>query len=358
MPYYPEQRPLLELTTIRRERYLPEFAIGQVSVAEGVNVNIREIVVRGSVPSEYVIIDAGRALKLRKNESADEFLLVDLNQIVEAGMPLAGRPRQRKPLLTPVRGKVVSVQGGRIIMQETPEEITLEAGMEGRVVETRVGRGVTIETYGTLAQGVWGNGHRVIGALKAEPDDGLESIYGGIMEVGFRGAIVITRRTLKETGLLIMQDQGIIGVIAPSMDASLIPQAEAHPGAIMLTEGFGDISMSIMVFNLLSKYADRQATLDAYTPNRWEIHRPEAIINPSARAGTKASVPNINLALQVGVQVRLTRLPHVGKVGTVTNLPKTPTLLDNGLRAACAQVELVSGERVMIPLSNLESFGQ
>jgi hypothetical protein len=358
MPFYPDQRHLLEATTIRRDRHLPEFSAGSVTVARGVTVNIREIVARGSIPSAYHIIEARQVIRLKKHEDIADFLLVELNQIVDAGTPLAGRPKQRKPLLAPVRGKVVQVSGSRIIMQETSEEIQLEAGVEGKVVAVQTGRGVTIETYGTLVQGVWGNGKLVIGQLRVEPEEGLDNIFGDSLSMGFRGTIVVTRRPLKETGLITMAEQGIIGVIAPSVDAALIAQAQAHDGAIMLTEGFGDISMSASAFNFLGKFTERQTTLDAYTPSRWEARRPEAFVNPSARGGDKALVPKVNLALRVGMQVRLTRLPHAGKVGTVVNLPKTPTLLDNGLRVPCAQIELVSGERTMIPLANLESFGQ
>lgn len=358
MPFYPDQRHLLEATTIRRERHLPEFTAGKVTVAQNVSVNIREIVARGSIASAYHIIEAGQSVRLKKNEDISEFLLVDLNQIVDAGTPLAARPKQRKPLVAPIRGKVVYASGSRIIMQETSEEIQLEAGVEGKVVAVQTGRGVTLETYGTLVQGVWGNGMLVIGQLKMEPEEGLDHIFGDALSMKYRGTIVVTRRALKETGLVTMVEQGIIGVIAPSMDAALIPQAQAHTSAVMLTEGFGDIAMSALTFNLLTKFADRPTTLDAYTPSRWESRRPEAIVNPSSRAGEKTAAPKINLALKVGMQVRLTRMPHAGKVGTVINLPKSPTLLDNGLRVLCAQIELVSGERAMIPLANLESFGQ
>jgi len=358
MPFYPDQRHLLEATTIRRERYLPEFTAGSVTVAHGVTVNIREIVARGSIPSAYRIIEAGQTIRLKKQEDIADFLLVDLNQIVDAGTPLAGRPKQRKPLLSPIRGKVVHASGSRIIMQETSAEIQLEAGVEGKVVAVQAGRGVTIETYGTLVQGVWGNGQLVIGQLRVEPEAGLDNIFGDSISMGYRGTIVVTRRSLKETGLATIAEQSIIGVIAPSMDVSLIAQAQAHIGAIMLTEGFGDLAMSAVTYNTLSKFTERQTTLDAYAPSRWEARRPEAFVNPSSRGGDKIPTPKVNLALRVGMQVRLTRLPHAGKVGTVINLPKTPTLLDNGLRVLCAQIELVSGERAMIPLANLESFGQ
>jgi hypothetical protein len=192
-----------------------------------------------------------------------------------------------------------------------------------------------------------------------EPEDGLETVAGDELNVEFRGAIVVTRRPLRETGIMIMADQSLAGIIAPSLEADLIDQVLTEAtGAIMLTEGFGNIRMSNTVYNLLNGFAGRQATLDAFLPNRWEARRPEVIINTPARAGGHAIRPNPDLILQVGNQVRLTRPPYAGQVGKVLNLPKMPYLLDNGLRVRSAQIELVTGERIMVPLVNLEVFGR
>ena len=100
------------------------------------------------------------------------------------------------------------------------------------------------------------------------------------------------------------------------------------------------------------------AALDAFLPDRWTARRPEVIINPSARATNRPPRPNVNVVLNSGTTVRLTRPPNQGQVGKIINLPKTPFLLENGLRVPCAQVELITGEKVTVPLANLEVFGR
>jgi len=359
MLYYPEQRHLLEMTTIRRERFLPEDAVGRAEVREGANVNLRDIVARGRLPSWYTIVEAAEFFRLKNPDDLTDYLMVEMGETVEFKTPLAQHPKQRsKRLLSPINGVVAYIGEGRIIVQESPEEVDLEAGLDGQVVGVQPTRGVTIETFGGLVQGVWGNGGRVIGALRIEPEDGLETIYGDQLDMQYRGAIVVTRRPLRETGLAIMEDQGIGGVIAPSMEADLIDYARAVPGAVLLTEGFGPVRMSITVFNLLNSLVGRQALLDAAQPTRWEARRPELIINPSGRAAARPPRPNVNIPLQLGTTVRLTRPPNSGVTGRVIHLPKTPQLLDNGLRVPCAQVETVTGEKVTVPLANLEVFGR
>jgi hypothetical protein len=359
MDYYPDQIHILDSTTIRRERMLPERAIGRVEVREGVTVNLRDIVARGRLPSRYVIVDGASFFRLKNPADLNDMMLAQIGDTVELKTPLAGRPGQRgKRLLSPVKGIVTYVGEGRIIVQVAPEQIDLEAGLDGQVIRVQAGRGITIETFGGLVQGVWGNGKQAIAALKAEPEDGIESLYGEDLDIQFRGAIIVTRRPLRETGLQVMEDQNLEGIIAPSMDADLIEAAQNAAGAILLTEGFGPIRMSATLFNLLSGFSGRQATLDAQPPNRWESRRPEVIINPSSRVATRPPRPNVNLTAQVGTTVRLTRPPNAGQVGKIINLPKMPYLLENGLRVICAQVELVTGEKVMIPLANLEVFGR
>jgi hypothetical protein len=250
------------------------------------------------------------------------------------------------------------IEQGRIILQETPELIDLEAGVNGQVVAVRSGRGAVIETVGALIQGVWGNGGTVIGALRMEPDDGIENIYSDQIDIQYRGSVIVTKKPLKATGLLVMENQQFGGIVAPGMDADLIEDALRASGAVFITEGFGATRFSPLVANLLNDLVGRQATVDALLPNRWQRQRPELVVNLPMRAGERPPGPNLGLMLRPGMTVRLTRAPYAGQIGQVSNLPKTPHLLDNGLRVPCAQVELVAGGTAFVPLANLEVLGR
>ena len=194
MDYYPDQIHILEMTTIRRERMLPERAIGHVDVREGVTVNLRDVVARGRLPSRYVIVEAAQYLHLKNPDDLIDMMQVENGGTVEVKTPLAGPPGQRgRRLLSPVKGIVNYVGEGRIIIQVSPEVVDLEAGLDGQVVQVEAGRGVVIETFGALVQGVWGNGKSVIAVLRPEPEAGIESLYGEDLDTQYRGAIVVTR---------------------------------------------------------------------------------------------------------------------------------------------------------------------
>lgn len=358
--YYAEQRHSVAWATIRRERLLPDGSIGDVEARSGQYLNLRDIVARGSVPSRFVFVKADRFFRLRRPEDLARLILVEVGQTVEAGQALAGKDAARgKRLLSPVTGVIMYIGQGHLIIQESPEEVELEAGLVGQVVAVRAGRGVVIEAFGALVQGVWGNDHRLIGPLRLEPEDGLESIYeGDSLERQYAGSIVLTRRSLKAFSLDVLANQTIGGVIAPSMDPALHDRALELPTAILLTEGFGDMRMSAQIFNLLEGFNGRQTTLDAITPGRWESRRPEVFVNLPPRSGERPPDPASSQPLQVGMSVRLTRAPRMGMVGQIVNLPKTPQLLENGLRVPCAQVDLITGDSVLTPLANLEVFGK
>ncbi len=357
---YPNHRHMLAWTTIRRELMLPETAIGQAESVRGQQVSFRDVVARGTVPARFIFIDAMRLLRLRKPEELDDLILPDIGALVEAGEVIAGaRPDRGRRVFAPTDGIFMYAGEGRIIIQETPAKIAIEAGLVGNVIEARPNRGVVIEAYGALVQGVWGNGNRVIGALRLEPDDGLDSIFDESIEQRYSGTVVLTRNPIKAFTLAVIANQSIGGVIAPSMDPSLVEQASSLSAAIVLIEGFGDQRMSGHVYNLLEQFHERQATVDARLPLRWEDNnRPEVFINLPSRSGDRPPMPGIGQPIRIGQTVRLTREPHQGSVGDVTDLPKTPQLLDNGLRVPCARVLLVTGESILIPLANLEVMGK
>lgn len=355
--YHPDQRLITNLTTIRRHVMLPEAAIGSVRVHDGKRVDPRDVVVQGAIPARHLILEGAAFLGLKKPENLAALMLVNVGDVVDVKQPLAGKSAKRgKRLFSPVRGIVAQVAQGRIILQEMPEVIDLEAGVKGKVVEVIPGRGVVIESAGALLQGLWGNNRRVLSTLRLEPDVGLESITQDALESKYSGTVVVTRRSLKQISLDVMRDQAFSGIIAPSMDADLRDAAMKMDGAIILLEGFGSARMSNLVYSLLSEYDRKQVTVDAFLPNRWESRRPEVII--TVQTEQRPTSINPMLTLQKGMNVRVTRAPHAGINGKVVDLPKTPTLLENGLRVLCAQVELATGETAFVPMTNLEYYGK
>jgi hypothetical protein len=354
--YFPEQRHMLSLTLIRRERMLPEDTEAQVEASVGSRVGLRDVIARGSAPAPYTLIDAMRFFRLKNPEDLKPLLEVTVGDIVSSTQTLAARGRRR--LVSPIVGKVAAIDAGRIVLQAAAETVELDAGLSGQIVEVRKGRGVVIETFGAVLQGVWGNNRRTVGTIRIDPPNGIENVDHDAIDTHFRGAILVTRRSLTSSLLRAMVEQGFAGLIAPSMETGMIKEAVSARAAILLTDGFGSQRMNTPTYQFMDEMDGRQATLDAIMPGSLELRRPEVIINVPLHPQERPSAPLTNLSLQQGMQVRVVHGGGSVAFGQVIGLPKTPVLLDNGLRVQCAQVELVTGEKLMMPLANIEAPGR
>ncbi len=356
--YFPKQRHLLPLTIFRRDRLLPVDATGGIEVARGDRVDLHTIVARGAAQAPFTILEAARLLRLRKSEQLEDLLHVHVGDPVEKGELLAGKSGRRKHgVRSPITGTVVHIGDGRIILQDVGENLVVEAGVNGHVVDLRRGRGALVEGVGAVLQGVWGNNSRATGTLRLEPGEGFAHISREALDSPYHNAIVVTRRPLSLNTLQVIQDQGLIGVIAPSVEPELIDHVLASTTAILLTEGFGSQRMSTVLYSFLSNLAGRQATLDGIQPGILEARRPEVIVTVPLVSGEKPPAPRNDLILQVDMQIRVTRGNFAGNIGQIIGLLNSPVVLDNGLRVHVAQVHLVTGETLYVPLENLDVFG-
>jgi hypothetical protein len=357
--YYPEQRYVSPLIVIRRRCSLPDKAIGTVNVSEGERVDVRDVIAHGVITTHYYILDGAKFFKLRNPDQLDDLLFVDVGDVVKEEDVLAGKKAKKgKRLFSPVRGIVAAIDKGRVILQAMPEMIDLEAGIRGRVVSIQPGSGVEVEATGAQVQGVWGNDRTVIATLQTEPEDGMESLSGDSLDMRFASAIILSRQPITADKLKIMKDKNLSGIIAPSMDSSLLDIALEANGAILLTEGFGNIGMSSAIYNILANFEGHQVTVAADKLDRQGLNSPEVIVNTQPKDEQRPARPNVMLALRPGTEVRITRTPYTGLTGTVIDLPKVPVLMENGLRIKCAKVELVVGETIFVPLANIEVLGR
>jgi hypothetical protein len=353
--YYPNQRHLLGRTTIRRDRALPDNMLGEVLVQSGMRVGLRDVVARGAAPTPYMLIEAARFFNLRDPDKLFDLLGVRIGEEITEGTVLAARGGKR--LLSPIGGEVVDITQGLIVLREHAPTIELEAGVNGTVVGVRKSHGVIVEAYGAVLQGVWGNGRRAIGTIHLEPSAGMENIYGSMIDTQFRGAILITRRPLRAVSFQVIEDQGFNAVIAPSMEPDVLELAMQSDAAILLTEGFGSQRMSNAIAQFAEAVDGRQATVDAVLPSALETREPEVLISVPLNPGERPPLPNQMTPLKLDREVRIVGGASAGMVGHIIGLPKEPVLLDNGLRVPCAEVELVTGERLDVPLANIEVSG-
>lgn len=361
MPYYPETTIILGSTRIIREYKLPPNAVGRAEVSSGATVAPDTVLLAGAIPSEVIFLDALKLLGLRSaDQITEEMIQVPIGEVYDSGVTLLmnGTGRRAKRVITPKRSLFASLENGRVLLQTDPRPVAVYALMEGRVNSASDDR-VVLETGGALIQSAWGNGKASYGTLsfeKDEPDALLERL--GLENEEDSGQIVVLEESIQNDFAFVQALQRRWrGIIAPSMSSALREQALQLSIPVILTEGFGNLPYSSVIYNLLESNRGRFTAVDAVEPSVWRSERAEIIIPTGI--SSRLRTPEVNLPVVPGATVRVTRLPHIGRTARVLNLPESPVTMENGLRLAVAEVQFSDNSEIaFVPLANLELIGR
>lgn len=344
---------IVGLTSIVRERLLP--IAGKVVVHLNQKVGATDVVAETKWARDHILLDVARTLQISP-ASAERLVKCKVGDRLAAGTEVArGKSLLSRSVKVPREGTVVAVGGGQVLLEVGESKVELKAGIPGTVIEVMQGRGVVIQTAGSLIQGIWGNGKIDTGALvnlMTGPDDTLTESK---MDVSLRGSILLGGMLKEESTLQAAADLPARGLIVSSIFPSLIPVAREMKYPIVVTDGFGSLPMNSAAYRLLSTNAKREVIMNAEIYNRYTGARPEVII-PLPISSEPPPSPETTV-FAPGQQVRLRRPPFMGSIGSIETLRTGLTTLPSGLRAPCADIKLENGEMVIVPLVNLEVVG-
>ncbi len=215
--------------------------------------------------TERVAIRAATDLGIKAGELR-AYLRVEAGQKVEREQTLASRGRPGVDLRvsrSPVRGKVadINLDFGVITVEPLREELAVRAWIPGEVREVTA-RGAVVSADALCLTGCWGRGGECSGALT------LDSVTEG-------GLCVLGHATRSD--LLQMIEHKVAGLIAGSV--RLADVNEVDPGfTILLTEGFGEMSLPDTIRAELAGHAGATGYLDGRTELRVGVRRPRLVV--------------------------------------------------------------------------------
>ncbi|MCJ7634003.1 hypothetical protein MUP77_16650, partial [Candidatus Bathyarchaeota archaeon] len=128
---------------------------------------------------------------------------------------------------------------------------------------------------------------------------------------------------------------------------------------LILTEGFGKISMAEKTFNILKKSNNVLTCINGATQIRAGVIRPEIIIPKGYSKELIKTVTEDEAytgGLKIGTVVRIIRQPFFGSLATVTDLPIELRKMETESRVRVLEAELQGGKRVTLPRANVEIF--
>ncbi len=360
-----------EKTIVRKRRALP--LKGNVLVAKGDVLKAEDVVARTELPGKVHSTNVVNKLGIQPQELRS-YMLKKEGDPVKKDEPIAEAKSFLKWFGTictsPITGTVESISTvtGQVLFREPPRPVQVHAYMDGKVIEVVENEGVVMETFATLIQGIFGVGGETTGELVIAvdlPDDVLNpnKITEKLKDKIIVGGSLVRYDTIekaKETGVKAiivggLYDEDLKEILGYDLGVA-ITGSENIGITLIITEGFGQISMAHKTFELLKSRAGSKASVNGATQIRAGVVRPEIII-PYALEKVESSEIKIEEergGLKAGDIVRVIREPFFGRIGKVKTLPSEPQQIETESKVRVLEVEFSDSRVAIIPRANVE----
>ncbi len=358
-------------TEVRKERRLP--LKGDVLVGIGDRVTAETVVAKTELPGNVRTVNVANRLSILP-EDIERNMLVKVGDWVDEG-ELIAQSRSffglfKSSCKMPVSGTIESVSDitGQVIVREKAIPVEVDAYIDGEVVELFEGEGVMVKTIATFVQGIFGIGGEVVGELDVVAPDGSVVMDPSMINESHRDKIILGGSLVTMDALDRAREVGVRGIIAGGIgDSDLrtilgydlgvaITGSEDIGLTVLVTEGFGQMTMADRTFNLLASRKGMKTSISGATQIRAGVIRPEVVIpldfssaEKGDRAGDKPST-----GLMIGSPVRVIREPYFGRIGEVTSLPPELQKLESEAMVRVLGVKFENGDEAIIPRANVE----
>ncbi|MEK6256597.1 MAG: hypothetical protein N2C13_04675 [Chloroflexota bacterium] len=344
---------ILALASFRRNRSLP--IIGTLLVRSGQKVTATDVIAEAKLEPAHIVLDVARGLGI-SSKNTSKYMKRRVGDDVTKDSIVASREGLvTRSIRSPHDGRLVANSHGQVLIEIKNKPYQLMAGIPGEMLSVEAELGGIVETKGAWIQGVWGNGKINQGKLKVLATEINHVLSPDEIKPNMRGLILLAGHCNQRSILETAEEASINGLILGSMAPQLVIPASKVGYPIIVIEGFGKLAMNSAAYNLISSHDTRETVINAEIFDRYADKRPEIII-PLDASGEAINPLSMD-SFRSGQRVRIIRSPHHGEIGSLITIIAGMTPLPSGLRAQCAQIELESGEKAVIPLANIEVLG-
>lgn len=351
------------------DRRLP--LAGKVEVKKGERVTWDQVVARTDLPGRVEMVNLASKFGVAPTE-LPSLLLKKEGEAISKG-EILGYSKGffgyfKSPFRSPITGTLESVSKttGQVILRAEPSPIDIKAYVDGVVDEVEKDQGVTLKTYGTLIQGIFGLGGETSGILELACSSPDESLTDSAIKPEHEGKVLVVGRLANAALVRKAASLKVSAIIAGGIDDADVRELlgydlgvaitgnERIGVTVVVTEGFGPLAIAQKTYELLSQKTGRRASVSGATQIRAGVIRPEILITDLDGDWEKRSDEPAELELAVGVPVRLIREPRFGELGTVSDLPVQPVVIPSGAKVRVAEIQLNDGTKLVLPRANLE----
>jgi hypothetical protein len=353
--------------SVEKTRLLP--IPGEVLVQEKDAVDFDTIVARAEVPGKPTFIRVNEVLNIEP-DTVKTFMVktvgdeVDEGEIIARYTPFWGLIKRfaRAPATGTI--EAISDATGQVVVREPPVPVTIKAYISGSVAEVIPERGVGIETPAAFIQGIFGIGGEKHGELLVVAESKDDVLTPEKMSPDHEGKIVVGGSLVTLEAFKKAQELGVNGIIVGGIKGVdlreilgyeigvAITGHEDVATTLVVTEGFGMMSISKSTFDLLRDFEGQEVAINGATQIRAGVIRPEIIV-PQKRYKQDIDDESLARGMRPGTPVRIIREPYFGKIGTVVSLPVHLQKVQTESLVRVLEVELEEG-KVIVPRANVE----
>jgi hypothetical protein len=355
---------------VQKTRQLP--LSGEVQVKVGDLVKADDVVARTELPGKVYPVNIANQLgidaaRLEQHMEKKVGERVKKDEIVARTPGIFGLFSSESAAIVDGTIESISTVTGLVIFQADPVPVEIDAYINGRVVEVIPTEGCVVQAAATFVQGIFGLGGEQKGELVVAVDSPDGELEPSAIRDEYAGKVVVGGCHLSLEALQRAVEVGVCALVTGGFDYDEIKQLLGHELGVavtggedlglslVVTEGFGRISMAPATFEILQGKQGKRASVNGATQIRAGVMRPEVVITfddedvPSERVA--AQEPS---GIAVGDTVRGIRTPWFGRIGTVVELPVQPVKVDSETTVRILEVEFAGGERARLPRANVE----
>jgi len=353
--------------TVSKERRLP--LLGDILVEKGDSVSYDKIVAKTEVPGDPELVKVSAILGIDHNEVPDFISKKEGDKLQKGevfGSYKAFFGLINRKVTSPLDGEIESVSKltGQVIIRPEPVPVDVNAYIPGKVVEILPREGVVIATQAAFIQGILGLGGEAHGELRTVVDSPEDELTAERISEEDKDRILIGGSLITLEGFRRAVEIGVAGLVAGGMNYTDVTEImgkaigvaitghEELGTTLIITEGFGKMTMSARTFDLLKSFEGYLAAINGATQIRAGVLRPEIIIPHEEKEELEKE--ELSAGMVSGTSVRIIREPNFGAIGKVASLPVELHRVESGSKVRVLVVRLDDGTEVTIPRANVE----
>ena len=343
--------------------------LGEVFPKVGDKVSHDEIVARTEISGDPEIVKVAMLLGLEP-EDIPRFMNKVVGDTVEKGEQMAFYSALfgliKKRVESPIDGTVESISEitGQVILRGAPIPVEVDAYIPGTVVEVMPREGAVIETNAAFIQGIFGIGGETHGDIHVIVEDNTQVVDTDMIKPEHEGKILIGGSLVTLDALKKAAEVGVSAIVSggirhdnlttftgEEIGVAITGQEEVGI-TLIITEGFGKMTMNQRTFDLLKEFEGYLASINGATQIRAGVLRPEIII--PHEEFEEGESETFSQGMVPGTPIRIIRQPYFGAIGKVHSLPVELQQLESESKVRVVNIELEDGEVVMVPRANVE----